>query len=326
MRLFMATASAGILLLAFAVWHVRSRPLAPPKIHVSTPSIDMGKITLTDDPLHFQFQIENWGKTRLKILGTKVSCGCTKPRAEKLEIEPDESTLVHLIVSPEAGGEKKVWTSLLTNDPENPEFQLFASWTGVTGLSVDPASIDFGEVSVGNTYTVPVRVSSLQPSIHAERVIVEPSCMTAEKSEDIVNVTLNPQDYPTHGTGVLKLYANSTNSRPVLVPLTWRLSTSHSAHPSSLFLGLANPGEERSASFVVRNPSGTAIAAEEWKWVTPLEFGSCEILNDAEGPRVNVKWRASGAAGPRRGMIQVSAEGVLLNLPVTAIVRASDQR
>ena len=108
----------------------------------------------------FSFELTNVGSKTADIsaVSMKGSLFSVGDLALPIKIKPGKSIELPVIFSPTATGEVKGAAVLTTNDP-NPTLRFNVSGTGeaVTGstkLTVSPASLNFGNVTVGNSATL----------------------------------------------------------------------------------------------------------------------------------------------------------------------------
>ena len=301
-----------------------STELDVPLIHVKVSSIDAGTIPLTDDPLLFDYQIENWGKAPLRINGTVLSCGCTQPEIPQSEIAPNQSARVRLRIDPEAAGEKQVSVLLLTNDPVNPRYALKARWIATNGISADPPNLEFGTVEAGRSSSHVVKILKLDDRIQVNAVSGEPASVQAQLDGDQLTVTLVAEPYPINGQGLVRLMLAGAKTRPFLIPIRWHVDHAYQAHPSSLFLGYAKPGSDLTGSLSVKDREGRDVAVKSWEWQQALPGASCESNQDADGlAHFQVKWTAPSTAGMHRGVVAIRVAEHTLQVPVSALVGAT---
>ena len=301
-------------------------PPAAPLIHVGTPSIDLGTVPLTDDHLHFEYKIDNWGQAPLRIEGTILSCGCTQPSIPQADILPNQSAPVHLKIDPEAAGEKRVSVTLITNDPANPRFTLFAQWVATNGISVDPPNLDFGDVEAGRSSSLPVKISKLDDRIRIASATGEPESLQATLTDGELTVALTPEAYPASGYGVVRLEIEGGHTRPLLIPVRWHVDHAYQAFPSSLFLGYAQPGDELVGVIGIKDRDSRNIAASHWEWKEELSGTHCETTQDEQGrDQFSVRWTAPEKPGLHRGVVTLTVADHTLLVPVSALVGTGKQ-
>ncbi|MCA8996348.1 MAG: DUF1573 domain-containing protein [Planctomycetaceae bacterium] len=291
------------------------------QIHVRQQDLDLGETPLTGEPLLMEYEIENWGTAPLRIEGTILSCGCTRPEIPDSEILPDESALVRLRIQPEAAGEKTVRVTLVTNDPVHPRFPLTAHWIATNGITIDPTHASFGDVEPGEPIQQILRVSKQNKDVEIRSVAGEPAAVQAEMNGDELLVTLVPQPYPVQGRGTVRVAVDKQVGQPVLIPVTWHVNHAYEAHPTSLFLGFTKPAQTIQGQLSIRNQGGDAVLADSWEWREELSAAVCEATTDQQGePQLTVRWEAPEEFGRHQGTLVVHVESHELLIPVSAFV------
>lgn len=95
-----------------------------PRIAFDKTEHDFGDI-MEGDVVETTFKFTNTGKSTLKILKTKASCGCTATQPEKKELAPGESSSISVkFNSAHKNGPQHKSIHVVTNDPTNPMSRL----------------------------------------------------------------------------------------------------------------------------------------------------------------------------------------------------------
>ena len=71
-----------------------------------------------------EFKFKNTGKETVKIVGMRASCGCTVPKLEKKEYQPEEKGEISVIYTRATGVEKNKATILVVTDEESDNFYM----------------------------------------------------------------------------------------------------------------------------------------------------------------------------------------------------------
>lgn len=97
----------------------KSRPPEPPIIYFPETSHDFGTID-TGKIVGYDFTVINKGKSELKIIRVRTSCGCTAAVTDSKVVDPDDSTTIHVEFDP-TGEFGKIHRTIevLSNDPVN---------------------------------------------------------------------------------------------------------------------------------------------------------------------------------------------------------------
>jgi uncharacterized membrane protein len=137
-----------------------------PEISVSTMSVDFGTVTVGDSATE-DATVTNTGNANLTITSVSVTGpdadAFSGPGADTpITLEPGEEVTGEVTFSPTTAGEKTATLRIESDDPAQPATLIALSGTGeaLPDIEVDPASVDFGEVTVGETATDSVSVSN----------------------------------------------------------------------------------------------------------------------------------------------------------------------
>jgi len=123
---------------------------------------DFGDVQLGDVPEH-RFQFENVFNETFHIQSINSSCGCTIATASKTTLKTwEKGEIVCKFNTPAVGtGFKQATITVKFDRPYRAEMQLSVKGNIVTGVSLEPKSIDFGQVAENN---LPVRKVQLRSS------------------------------------------------------------------------------------------------------------------------------------------------------------------
>lgn len=105
-------------------WMTKKDSLKAPQIKFETTDFDFG--TVKDTGLvKFSYKFSNLGKTDLKILKVKASCGCTAPTPEKTTLKKGENSEIMVTFDPKGRkGEQHKTITVITNDPNKSNIVL----------------------------------------------------------------------------------------------------------------------------------------------------------------------------------------------------------
>ena len=123
---------------------------------------DFGDVQLGDVPEH-RFQFENIFNETFHIQSIHSSCGCTIATASKKTFETwDKGEIICRFNTPAVGtGRKQATITVKFDRPYRAEMQLTVKGNIVTGITLEPKTIDFGQVVENN---LPSRVVQLRSS------------------------------------------------------------------------------------------------------------------------------------------------------------------
>ncbi len=105
-------------------WMTEKDKKKAPHILFESESFDFGTIKEGNN-VEYSFKFTNTGKSMLKILKTKASCGCTATDPVKTELKKGESSEIKIVfnTSGRKGNQHKTIT-VITNDPDKPVIVL----------------------------------------------------------------------------------------------------------------------------------------------------------------------------------------------------------
>ncbi|MBI1902568.1 MAG: DUF1573 domain-containing protein [Planctomycetes bacterium] len=149
-----------------------------PRINVSNREIDFGRVS----PGGFaqrSITISNTGRQPLHIENIKLSCGCSQAILSQSVILPGQDAELLLVVR----GTPARWevvgeVAVISNDPKTPVLELSLRFTTLGEMSVEPSSIDFGQVARESLPQRKVFRIHLAPDSKVNREAV--SCSTAD--------------------------------------------------------------------------------------------------------------------------------------------------
>lgn len=161
--------------------------VSPPSIVCRDPYVDLGLVKPTGDVVAAKhvFTLTNLGMRPLKIHKVRPSCGCTNVSVEKDTVKSGESvSVIAEIAIPRQALKQEVTLIVSTNDPVKPMLPLVLNIMSEGCMQVEPAQIDFGTLSYGETQakhlTIRYQSSSetLPPALERQvfdNVILEPA-------------------------------------------------------------------------------------------------------------------------------------------------------
>ena len=125
-------------------------------------SHDFGDVQLGDVPEH-RFQFENVFNETFHIQSVNSSCGCTIATASKTTLKTwEKGEILCKFNTPAVGtGFKQATITVKFDRPYRAEMQLSVKGNIITGMTLEPKTIDFGQVVENN---LPVRTVQLRSS------------------------------------------------------------------------------------------------------------------------------------------------------------------
>jgi hypothetical protein len=120
---------------------------ARPVISLGTQVYDFGTVAQGAKVVH-EFEIKNSGTADLVIQRLSPSCGCTATQLATPVVKPGATEKVRVTFDTSGFlGDKTKTVAISSNDSENPEKVFTLKGRVITGFSVEPSRVDFGEIS-----------------------------------------------------------------------------------------------------------------------------------------------------------------------------------
>ncbi|MBN2571350.1 MAG: DUF1573 domain-containing protein [Ignavibacteriales bacterium] len=171
-----------------------------PVISVNKMTHDFGDIE-EGGIVEYDFIITNSGGDLLTIKGVNASCGCTAAKPNKNELEPNESSYIHVeFNTSHRNGQQKKYVYVKSNDPKNPELRLCftANIVPKGTLNIDRPKIslskyqhDFGTVQKGDNIELEIEIFN-----KGTKNLTISDIMTSSKYVNVIfqNPTIEPEN------------------------------------------------------------------------------------------------------------------------------------
>jgi len=138
-------AAVGSLLLLWSASTASAE--AKPVISLNSTTYDFGTVAQGAKVVH-DFEIKNVGKADLMVQRVAPSCGCTATQLANPLIKPGSTEKVRVTFDTSGFiGDKTKTVLIASNDTEHPEMVVTLKGRVITGYSVEPSRVDFGEIS-----------------------------------------------------------------------------------------------------------------------------------------------------------------------------------
>lgn len=154
MKRFLSLATCTFFAVAVSVF-------AQPKLEiVGGTTHDWGTVSIKKSPLKADIVLKNTGSEKLTLNDPKPSCGCTTAPLEKKELNPGESTTMHITLNVSHEGPVTKSVTVTSNDPKNPTVPLYLKANVFSALTVSPTYLAFNDLQVGKKVTSKVVVKN----------------------------------------------------------------------------------------------------------------------------------------------------------------------
>jgi hypothetical protein len=290
-----------------------SAPAAAPAVAVSPASLDFGGVT-AGQTKDLVLTVSNTGRAALSVSAAASSNALfrvTSP-AVPFSVAAGAQQAVTVRFSPSAAGSQTGTLTLSTNDPARASVAIPLSGTGTSAtaaspsVSVSPASLDFGNVTAGQTRDLTLTVSntgqasltvSAASSSNSLFTVASPAVpfLVAAGSQQAVTVRFTPTAAGSQ-SGTLTLSTNDPARATVAVSLAGTGTAAGgtpapriAVSPASLAFGNVTVGQTASLTLTVSNGGNAALS------VTAMGSSSARFAVTSPAAPVTV---AAGASQP----------------------------
>jgi hypothetical protein len=255
----------------------------------------------------FAFELSNIFVEDVHIVSARSSCGCTSVRVEKPALKTYEKGAI--IASLNTGsyqGQRGATITVTLDKPYYAEVQLHVSTYIRSDVVLEPGSVQFGSVEqgvpaeskvvlkyAGRSDWKIVEVRSANPHVKAEAV--ETSRTSGQVSYNLV-VRMDPQTPAGYLSEHLMLVTNDYQSTQVPVAVEGRVLSSVTVSPTSLFMGVVEPGQKVTKQLVIKGSRPfriLSITCDDQSF----EFDTSDIDNSKPLHLVPVTFMAGADAG-----------------------------
>lgn len=144
-----------------AFFAVSASVFAQPKLEVvGGTTYDWGTVSIKKSPLKAEIVLKNVGTELLTLNDPKPSCGCTTAPLESKELQPGETTTMHITLNVSHNGPVTKSVTITSNDPATPTTAVNLKADVFSALQVNPSYIAFNNAEVGKKITAKVAVKN----------------------------------------------------------------------------------------------------------------------------------------------------------------------
>lgn len=235
-----------------------------------------------------RFSVANRGRGDLVLDSFRSNCACNAIewlrngqsfRLDQIRLAPDEHAelVLRMSVRSRVGEEIQNVVYFRTNDPHYPEASFVARMQVAGGITVTPASVLFGSVSIGSESRQVlevsdnainprhiIRVVSSNPNIFPARLL--PPVTEAKASKPGKNVLLGRIEVtlcalePGHPSGEVLIFVDDEQRPPHSISISGRVAPVVEVSPSICQLPReSNTGPQYFATCVCRSTSGSTL-------------------------------------------------------------------
>lgn len=231
-----------------------------PHLSFEIDKVDFGEMEQQSEA-NKEVVFKNTGNATLEIKDVQSSCGCTAAIPTDRTIEPGEKGILNVsFKSGKSVGDVEKVITVVTNDSINPRTRLPVKAFVKTDIKLEPRSIDFGEVQLGESKTAEARLMS-QNGKPFEILFVEVDSSQFDYSikpveEDgnpgyIFELTLKPTRKPQSFYKVVNLRTDNTRLPVFRLPVVAKILGNMRIEPRTVLLRGVMGGEEQSAKVTI---------------------------------------------------------------------------
>lgn len=224
---------------------------------------DFGKVARGAKVEH-HFKFKNPYVEDVNVVDVRTSCGCTTPRVTVKTVKTyGESAVVAHFNTDQFTGQRSATLTVIIDKPFYAEVQLNVSGYIRTDIILNPPFADFGTLDVGQPAerTIDLTYAIGRPDwqivgVKSGRQYLDAQVTEVGRNNSQVRYQLKVQLKPGAPAGALVeqiVLQTSDKIAPELpVAVEGRIETSLTVSPSSLFLGILQPGQKVTKQIVVQ--------------------------------------------------------------------------
>lgn len=211
----------------------------------------------------FVFEFQNIYQEDIHVLSVRSSCGCTSPTVTKATLKTWEtSSVVASFNTRTFRGQRSATVTVVFDKPFYAEVQLTVTGFIRGDLVFDPGDVNFGDVELSNTAQRKVQVQYAgrndwkivdvrSANKHLEVELLEASRSRGRVVYDML-VRLKPDALAGHFQDQLSIVTNDSQQKTTAIMVQGNILTPVTVSPSSLFLGILQPGQTVTKNLVVK--------------------------------------------------------------------------
>lgn len=221
-----------------------------------------------------RFVFENLYKEDVHIAGVRSSCGCTEPRVTRETLKTHErSEIVARFNTDTFLGERSATLTVTFDQPFHAEVQLHVRGYIRSDVVFEPGLLDFGSVDLGQTGEQAVEITYAGRSTWKIREARCGSSYLSAQVEEVsrangrvvyrLQATLSPDAPAGFFRDEITLVTNDESAPEVALAAQGRIVAPLTASPSSLLLGVCEPGETLTKQVVIKGREAFRIVRVE---------------------------------------------------------------
>lgn len=294
-------------------------------------SYDFGNIA-RGAKAEYAFELTNLYLEDVHIASVRATCGCTTPRIEKDTLKTyEKGAVIAHINSDRFLGNQGATITVTIDRPLAAKVQLDVKVYVCSDVLLEPSSIALGSVGQGSAVERTIRVQYTGSSDwqilevrsgnpHLSGTVTEKPRQDGRITYDLKAV-LNKDAPVGYVNEHLWLITNVSGTEQIPVPVEGQVQADISVSPSSLFLGVVEPGRSVTKPIVIRGQTPFRISSIR---------GDCKCLRatapKGQGPKslyvVPITFTAPDETGRVAPTIQIETDSgkTVLKVPAFAVV------
>jgi hypothetical protein len=222
----------------------------------------------------YAFAIENVFEEDVRIVAVRSSCGCTNPVLTKKTIKPGEKGEVIAQFNTRAFiGTKTAEITVVIDRPNYAEVKLTVGGKIRSDIVVEPGEVKFGDVDMGSTKTVDLKISYAGRKdwkimdIRGDSEFLEVKLAPAKRNGTLTDYTLHIRLKENAAVGEildeLIVVTNDEKNDQFTLPVSARIIPPLSVSPTYVSVGDIGKGKTAQQKFIVRAKAPFAITSIE---------------------------------------------------------------
>ena len=241
-------------------------PDKQPKIEVENATHDFGK-TGPSKRHQCEYAFKNVGQGTLIIKEIKSTCGCTVPELAKKKYEPGESGVIKVaFTAPAHEGDVSKHLYIISNDPENPRFELNVKASVELSIIADPPALQLS-LKTENAGITPITIKSkdgkpfsIRSFSTIQRVITADIDPTKKAAEFTLNPKVDLEKLKKNLTGSITINLDHPDTR--IIRITYTTPPPVEVRRQRIIVQQAVPGEATTKEVLILSNYDEDIAIE----------------------------------------------------------------
>lgn len=302
-----------------------------PNISFVKPKHNFGEIFRGDKVEHI-YKFKNIGKGELKINKVKTFCGCTAAVIKSVNSSYGETGEIKIIYKSKSDlGKVLKHITVISNDPDTPEYKLIISGNVIEEVVVEPRKVSFDEILYGTGVTKILSIKSVvDPGFKIKQVVSNnPDIKVILKKDEIKNeyvldASLNKDAKLGRLNSKITLHTNSKRMPKVEIPCYGRIVGDISVYPPRISCGVVEEKIEKTVP-VYATAYNMEVAINSVKIEPDFLKAEFSKIDDKIGTyKINVTLKKDAPVGRFTGGLKIfttSKNQPVLEVPVYGMVK-----